>query len=291
MARDVYVDILFLVNFSMDYLCTYICAKVLHRKMKLWRAVLAAAIGGVYSVVSLLLDLPSPISLLFDCAICLIMCATVFFEKGRSVGSLFISTFLYIGISMMTGGCMTAIFNLLNRLDLPLDAVEADGFSTYLFAILAAIAGIISLKSGQVISKKGAIHECALHVRFCGQDFEFSGFADSGNLVRDPISGRAVIFIDRKVIEEKLSLDFLDSFAAGNMPADSPCKSLRLICLNTASGSSVAVAALPESVRIEYVDARKKSRSFELDALISPTDIGKSAQGYNAVIPAEIIKE
>ncbi len=291
MIRDVYVDILFLINFSMDYLCLYICARVLHRRMRLWRMVIASALGGIYSVLSLFLSFPSPISLLIDCAVCIIMCTTVFSEKGRPIGSLFISTFLYIGISMMTGGCMTAIFNLLNKLDLPLDAIESDGISTYLFAILAIIAGIISLKSGQVISRKGAIRECRLHVRFCGKDFEFSGFSDSGNLVRDPLSGKAVIFLEREVIEREQSLDFLDKYSRGEMPADSPCKSLRLISLRTATGHSLAVAALPESVRIEYTDAKKQTRTLELDALISPTEIGKSAQGYNAIIPSEIIKE
>lgn len=186
---------------------------------------------------------------------------------------------------------MSAIFNLLNKLDLPLDMIESDGISTYLFALLALIAGVISLKSGQVISKKGSIRECRLLVRFCGEDFEFFGFSDSGNLVRDPISGKAIIFLDRSVIEEKLSLDFLDKYAKGEMSVDFPCKNLRLIALKTATGSSLSVAASPESLKIEYTDRKKRNREIELDALISPTDIGKSAAGYNAVIPAEIIKE
>lgn len=291
MIRDVYVDILFLINFSMDYLCLYICARVLHRRMKLWRMILSSALGGGYSVLSLFFNIPSPITILIDCAVCLIMCATVFFERGRPISSLFISTFLYIGISMMTGGCMTAIFNMMSKLDLPLDAIEADGISTYLFAILAAIAGIISLKSGQMISRRGSVCECRLTVTFCGKNFEFSGFADSGNLVRDPISGKAVIFLERSIIEKAQSLDFLDRYAQGELPSDAPCKNLRLISLRTASGQSLAVAALPENIRLEYQDAKKRPHSIELDALISPTVIGNSAQGYNAIIPAEIIKE
>ena len=37
MPQDVYVDLLFLINFSMDYLCLYICTKILHRKIKTYR--------------------------------------------------------------------------------------------------------------------------------------------------------------------------------------------------------------------------------------------------------------
>ena len=291
MTHEVYVDILFLINFSMDYLCLYICAKVLHRKMRFGRMISAAALGGLYSVVSLFLDFSSIFSVLVDSAVCLAMCTIFFYEKGRRASSLLLTTFLYIGISMMTGGCMTAIFNLLNKLDLPLELIESDGISTYLFALLAAIAGVISLKSGQMISRKGSIRECSLYVKFCGHDFEFSGFSDTGNLVRDPISGKAVIFLDRAVIEKKLPLDFLDQFAKGNMSPDAPCKSLRLISLRTAAGQTIAVAAMPECIRIEFTNSKNKQSSITLDALISPTDIGRGAQGYNAVIPTEIIKE
>lgn len=291
MQADVYADILFLINFSMDYLCLYITAKVLHRRTKLWRTVTAAALGGIYSILSLLISLPAPFGFALDCIICAAICAAAFAERMCKIGPLCITTFLYIGISMMTGGCMTAIFNLLNKLDLPLDMVGEDGLSTYLFALLAAIAGVISLKSGQIISKKGAIRECKLYLRFCGQDFEFSGFSDSGNLVRDPISGRPIIFLDRTELEKKCSLTFLDDFAAGKMPEGFYPSGLRLISMRTASGSSVAVAARPERLVIEYCDAKGKQHFLSPDALIAATDIGRSAQGYNAVIPTEIITQ
>ncbi len=290
MVQDVYIDLLFLINFSMDYLCIYVCSKVLHRKMKLPRMILAAALGGVYSVISLFLPVSSGVSLALDCAVCLGMCAIVYHEKGRTLGSLFLATFLFIGISMMTGGCMTAIFNLLNKLNLPLDLVEADGISTYLFAALALIAGIISLKSGQIISHRAPIKECKLKLRFCGKDFELLGLADSGNLVRDPITGKPIIFVDRSTIEKQVPLDFLDRFAEGKLERDAPCKNLRIISLRTAAGSSIAVAAAPESISVEYEDKKGSQTTTELSALISPTEIGSAAQDYTAIIPAEIIK-
>ena len=290
MVQDVYIDLLFLINFSMDYLCIYVCSKVLHRKMKLPRMLIAATLGGIYSVASLFLPISSALSLALDCAVCLVMCAIVYRERGRPIGSLLLATFLFIGISMMTGGCMTAIFNLLNKLNLPLDLVEADGISTYLFAALALIAGIISLKSGQIISHRAPIKECKLHVKFCGKDFEFLGFSDSGNLVRDPITGKPIIFVDRATIEKQLPLDFLDHFAEGKLDRNAPCKNLRIISLHTAAGSSIATAAAPESISIEYENKKGKISNVELAALISPTSLGNSAHGYTAIIPAEIIK-
>ena len=289
MEQDVFVDILFLINLSMDYLCLYVCARILHRKIRLWRLIAASAIGGVYSVLSLFFYLSPILALLLDVTICFLICFVAYFERARGLPSLLLATFLFIGVSMMTGGCMTAIFNLLNKLDLPLSSMSSDGISTYLFAFLALVAGIISLKSGQAISKHSSIKECKLYLRFCDADFELLGLSDSGNLVRDPISGRAVIFIDRKTLEKKVSLAFMDDYQKGDAHGAS-CLSLRLIAINTASGKAMAVAASPSSLEAEITDKRGRVRRIALDALISPSPESLSDSGYSAIIPSEILK-
>ncbi len=289
MAQDVYADLLFLINFSMDYLCLYVCAKVMARRIRLPRLLLSAALGGIYSVLSLFISLTSFLSVVIDIGVCLIMCAIVFAEKGRNLSSTLLCTFLFVGISMMTGGCMTAIFNFLNKLDLPLSDIGEDGISTYLFAILAAIAGFISLRSGEIISRRAPIRECKLYITFQGREIELSGFSDSGNLVKDPISGRAVIIVDRDTVAKSLPIEEFDEFKSRKPSAKLPFGALRLIPINTAGGRGLLVAALPEKTVIEYAH-RKKRVSFEVDALFAPSEIGKSAEGYTAIVPQEILK-
>ena len=72
---DVYADLLFLVNFSMDFLCLYLSVKLLHLPRARWRMLLAAALGGVYSVVALLLSVGSWLALALDLGVCFGMCA------------------------------------------------------------------------------------------------------------------------------------------------------------------------------------------------------------------------
>ena len=188
---------------------------------------------------------------------------------------------------------MTAIFNSLSRLDLPLDSIPADDLSTYIFAAIAAVAGIISLKSGQLISRTVNTKKCKLTIDFCNKEFQFIGLCDSGNLVKDPISHKPVIFVDRKKLEESLDLTFLEEYKNGRLMPDSPCKNLRLIIINTAAGTSAAVAAMPQSIIVEpEKDSSGKSAApIYLDALISPTDIEKNGEGYDAIVPLEIIKD
>lgn len=290
MEQEVYVDILFLINLSMDYLCLYVCARILHRKIRLWRLISASVLGGIYSVLSLFFLTSPVLALIIDVAVCFLMCLIAYYEKARGFPSLLLSTFLFVGVSMMTGGCMTAIFNLLNKLDLPLGSLSGDGISTYLFAFLALIAGIISLKGGQAISRRSSVKECKLYMRFCDTDFELLGLSDSGNLVRDPISGKAVIFLDRETLEKKVSLSFMDDFQSGTLDSGKKSCGLRLIAINTASGKAMTVAAAPEILRAEITEGRGKSREIVLDALISPSPQRLSDSGYNAIIPSEILK-
>ena len=200
MAQDVYVDLLFLINFSMDYLCLYICAKIMKRKLTLGKLLISSSIGALYSVLSLFIPLSDLLFVAADILIGLLICAIAFHEKSRGVGSTLLCTFLFVGISMMTGGCMTAIFNLLNRLDLPLEGIEGDNISTYLFAIVAAIAGFVSLRSGQVISRRSSIGECMLEVTLGDKKITVNALSDSGNLVTEPFSALPVIIISSSAL-------------------------------------------------------------------------------------------
>ena len=93
---------------------------------------------------------------------------------------------------------MTAIFNLLNRLDLPIAGLETDGISTYLFAIIAAAAGFISIRSSAIMSKRSSIRECILTVALNQKIITVTAIADTGNLVKDPLSGKRIVLVDRR---------------------------------------------------------------------------------------------
>ena len=291
MTQDVYVDLLFLINLSMDYICLYACTKIMRKKLVFWRLLIAAAIGGIYSVISVFLPFSVPINLVFDALFCLVICAIAFSEKGRRIRSTLLCGFLFVGISMMMGGVMTAIFNALNRLELPLDSIDGDGISTYLFAIIAAVAGFITMRSGKIIAKKSDIKECRLFLSVMGKQGEFFALSDSGNLVKDPISGKSIVLIDRKLLSDLIDIKIFDDFSSGKL--NQPPKGvppMRLIPINTAGGRSFLCAIPPDKLSTEIVTKKNKTLKLELDALIAPADIGKSAEGYGAIVPSEILK-
>ena len=85
MTTEVYADLLFLINFSMDYLCLYICAHVLHRKIALLKMLIASSLGGIYSIVSLFYNTNTLVSIIIDLCVCLIMCSVAFARKEHTL--------------------------------------------------------------------------------------------------------------------------------------------------------------------------------------------------------------
>ena len=112
---DVYADLFFLINFSMDYICLYITGKILKIKVTAAKYVISSVLGGLYSVIALFLNVGAILAFIIDILICIIMTAICFYHKGDKVKNIITSSLLYIGISMLIGGVMTAIFNLLNK--------------------------------------------------------------------------------------------------------------------------------------------------------------------------------
>lgn len=83
METTVYADLLFLINFSMDFLCFYITATLLHRKLSLLRAIIASAFGAIYAVFALLAGFTITLSVIFDIFVCILMCIIVFYGKKK----------------------------------------------------------------------------------------------------------------------------------------------------------------------------------------------------------------
>ena len=69
MEQEVYVDLYFLINTSMNLLTLMISASLRHRKISRWRACLAASVGGLWAVVALFWGMEGFWGLVLDCTV------------------------------------------------------------------------------------------------------------------------------------------------------------------------------------------------------------------------------
>ena len=289
MNETLYGDVLFLVNFSMDYLTLFLTAKLLHRKVRPLRFTVSAVIGGIYGVAACFMGGQLIFKLIIDIAVSLLMCY-ISYEKN-----LLPCCALFYMSGCLLGGAMTAVYSLLNRfgssktvfVNGSYKSVQGDIPLGYM-AVIAVIAGGIALLLGKFSEKKRAVSEVGFSVVCDGNAVQFHGICDSGNLLTDSLSGMPVIVMTPSAAVSAVPPYLKEIFSDGRIesltsfPPDVASK-VRLIPINTAGGDGILLGYRPERVIIEGV---------EKDAVIARGSGSLNTENYggsDALIPASLL--
>lgn len=292
MGNEVYADLLFLVNFSMDFLCFYLCARLLHRPLSLWRGILASALGGVYAVAVLFLTVGKVPAFLIDAIVCVALCAIAMAGRRERWKSLLRLSALYLLVSMVLGGVMTALFSQLNRIPGVTDRVAEEGLSAWVFFGLALLSAVLTALWGRCFRRVTGKVPVTVIVEEQGRRVELDGIVDSGNLLRDPLGGKAVIPVELSRLGGVAPPTLLRMAAVdkvGDLVAVSDevsaCR-MRLIPARGATGERLMVGWCPEHIYLKEQDGKGER---EVSALIAPTRLCKRQDGVAALVPSELI--
>lgn len=290
MGQTVYVDLLFLINFSMDFLCFFLTAKLLNRRLPVFRALAASAAGGIYSDAVLFINVGRIASLAIDIAVCAAMCAIVFLSR-KEIRSLPLCTLVYLAVSMALGGFMTALFNLLNSSGLTVSDGDSasDGISVWMFAFLAAAAGIMTLLGGKFFRRKTCEKSAEVEITYGGKKVKLRAMTDSGNLLREPISGRPCIVADVSSVGSIIPPEVVRAVKSKDISAietfaPQTARNIRIVPARTASGDGMLIA-----LKAEQITVGCGGKNHNVDALIALSEIDASAGGSEALLPCELL--
>ena len=279
---EVYVDLYFLVNASMDLLCLAMTASILHRAVKRWRLFLAALLGGGWAVGVLLLGIDGAPGVVPDLLMAVLLAAVAFAEKNGRITRLLRDAGAYALLSALLGGLMTVLYRFLNRLELPLEALQGDGLSAWMFAILAAVAGFFTLRGGRLFRRSGAVRDVGLEITVEGRTAVLRALVDSGNLLTDPLDGRSVVLADPAKLLPCLSPMLAHALEHPESAPPEYARRIRLIPAHSATGEGLLAAFAPDRLVI----VTKKDRVTAND-LVALSPLGGAAGGYDALIASE----
>ena len=277
-----------MINFSMDFLCLFITAKLLCPKVRLIREVAAAVLGGAYAVAALFFSLPAWLALTVDIATCFVIVGVAFLRWKEPYRILLYAP-VFAAVSMLLGGVMTALFNLLNKTGLPrLLGSEGDDISVWLFALLAIVSGVITLLGGGYFKGKMSAKEVEVEITLMGKAVRLRGMCDSGNLLCDPIGGRPCIVADTAALAPILPEGL---YFAARSGADEVCglptelqRRIILIPAKTATGESLLVGIKADSVKLFT-----GKRGYEVDAPVALTDLKEGAGENKILVPTKLL--
>ncbi|MBR5870297.1 MAG: sigma-E processing peptidase SpoIIGA, partial [Clostridia bacterium] len=245
-GRVIWGEVLFCIDFSMDFCALYFTCKLLGYRIIFVRLLTAAALCAAAGV--LCAGFLSGLSSVFIMLISWICIAwLLFFNIERKISRIISAFLIFVFLEATAGGIMTAVFYYMNRQfgSLHLSAADTSSKQKLFFicagVLFAILSGFSRLLSNAEVKKLVQRNGLAV-IRWNGKTTAVSCLFDSGNLVKEPISGRSVMILPYR---EQLSLGIDPTQLENGSIAGS-----RLISMRSLDRAYLLWGILPQEISI-----------------------------------------
>lgn len=208
----IYVDIVLLENLCMNYIILFGTAYIIKIKVKHIRILLASLIGAVYAVLAYAEVFPIYANLITK--IILSICMTYIAFNPKKLKGLIKELILFYLVSFALGGCAFALLYIVRPQDIFMKNGVYIGTYPLKIALLGGITGFVityvAIKIVKTRITKNEIIYKAI-IKIAEQEIEINVLLDTGNMLKDPISGDAVIMVEKNKLYKILPNEMLDN--------------------------------------------------------------------------------
>ena len=202
---NVYIDIIFVENLLMNYIILYGTGFIQKDNMKSIKLIIASLIGAMYAIISYLKIIPIYSNVFIKILLSIIICYIAFTIK--SAKKLFKTVLLFYLVSFATAGLAIALIYLVNPENVNLkNGVFVGTYPMKMIFISGALGFVIiqySFKVNKRIMKNKELI-CDLIINVYGKNVHTKAFIDSGNNLRDPLTNKPVVIIEKEKIQNVL---------------------------------------------------------------------------------------
>lgn len=242
MVRCVYWDVLLLTNFVVNYIILLAAGKLALRSVHHRRLIVSSLLGSVYALSALFVPLKAAYSLPARIAFGVFMVALSYpGTKGLALIRVAFSFFL---CSAVTAGTALALQSFGGRALYEASLLRGNAAVHWYVIVfsLAVMAGLPVLARMNGYSALSRLPLMTIEVSVGGKTIGLTGLVDTGNNLRDPVSGLPVIVIDWEALRSLMPPEVTAFFTSAwdRIPAALPESSvgtrLRLIPFESLSG-------------------------------------------------------
>lgn len=195
----IYIDLIMLLNFFLDFLLLVTVSLILKRNIKLIRIIIASFVGGL-SIITLFINMSSLSLFILKFIISIFMCLISFSYKNIKY-TLNNILYLYL-ISIILGGFLYFINDSISYKNMGLIFFN-NGVSINLLIVIFLSPIILFLYYKETIKQKEELNKKYLVdiTLLNGNKLNITGFLDTGNNLYDPYKKRPIIVINKSVLE------------------------------------------------------------------------------------------
>ncbi len=273
--HTIYIDVLFCVNFIIDYMLLLLVKTFLSLSCRLRRLLAGAAVGGITSFVILLPPMPSGFSLIISLASACMIVGTAFAPLSvrvffKAAVSFFLISFLYCGM-MMAIWMLFSPDNIIIR-----NTTVYIGISPVALVVTAVICYVIIKTAVRITGKRSpALLTCTVSADIGGEELIVIGKVDTGNTLKEPFSGSPVIVVERGAC---YSVKVLSEMTVASLTPG-----CRVIPFTSVGGKGMLPAYKAENIRVKYGGIE-----YHVSAYIAVCEEGMITGGEKAIVPFDI---
>lgn len=208
----IYLDVVIVENLIMDAIIIYATAIVLKVKIRHLRIIISSLIGAIYSVLSYISDLEVYNNLFLKIFLSIVMVYIAF--SPQNIKTLMKQILIFYLTSFLFGGVAFALIYVIK----PQEILMKNGLflgmyplkTVFLGAIVATAILITAFKVVKSnITKKDMM--CNVSIELNNKTVNIKTMIDTGNMLKEPISGLPVIVVENTALYELIPKEILDN--------------------------------------------------------------------------------
>lgn len=206
----IYLDVILLENILMNYIIVFATGLIVKVKIRQLNLILASLIGAVYAVLSYLTALPIYSNFVLKLVLSICMVYVAF--RSKNVKVLLKHLLIFYLTSFAFGGCAFALLYYVRPQDILMKNGVYIGTYPLKIALLGGLIGFVIVNVAfkiikNKISKKDMF--CEVEINFQNKVSRIKAMIDTGNLLKDPITGTNVIVVESEELESIIPRDVL----------------------------------------------------------------------------------
>lgn len=292
----IYLDIVMLENICMNYIILFTTGYIMKNKIRQWRLIASATIGGIYAIVSYLDILPIYSTIVMKIILSIIMVYIGY--KAKSIKVLIKQLIIFYLTSFVFGGCAFALLYFIR----PQDILVRNGIyiGTYPLKI-ALLGGIIGFVITQIafkivktkFKKKDMIYNVKISIE--NKTETFLAMLDTGNLLKDPITKIPVIIVEKNKLYSilpDLLLDNVENLLGGEqvnnideLGEKEYLKKIRILPFSSIGKQK----GIMLGIKADWILIEKEESQIKKDAIIG-ISMQKIGNGYSALFGLDLLE-
>lgn len=277
--KTLYIDVYFMINFTVDILSIFIALKLAHMNVNLKKLILSGILGAAFAVVELFIRnmiVHIILASVFIFLISYISCKGASFARNVK----FI-IFFYLS-AFFISGAVNFVYSILDRWLKGLFSPQADDntnkkalvFSLIILLLIGVVRLLIMMLSNSINEKSTRIK-----LKLEEKTLELDALIDTGNLVKDPMNMNPVIFLKKCYAEKIIPATVIELTNLDSLSTDYR-KRIRLIPVTKNSQTHVMTG-----IRMDKVIITGKGSDEEINATVVIDKEEGTYGGYYALTP------